>query len=82
MFEIQKQTTVYRVSTDAQAEELIKNIKAENATCNVDSKIDHKNKKSKGEIVDEWCLVTVTHLTLNQAFIFVGSNPTIAANKK
>lgn len=60
MFEIQKQTTVYRVSTDAQAEELIKNIKAENATCNVDSKIDHKNKKSKGEIVDEWCLVTVT----------------------
>lgn len=60
MNDIIKQTTVYRVDTDNEAEDLIAKVKENNRGNKVDSKIDHKNKKSKGEIVDEWCLVTIT----------------------
>ena len=58
--DIIKQTTVYIVGNDAEAEALVAEIKNKNMSNVVDSKIDHKNKKSKGEIIDEWCQVTIT----------------------
>ena len=59
-FELLKQTFTFRVDTEEDAVELIEYRKGLNQGT-VTYKVDHKVKKSKGEIVDEFWVVSVTH---------------------
>lgn len=59
-FELLKQTFVFRVESEEDAVELIEYRKGLNQGT-VTYKVDHKTKKSKGEIVDEFWVVSVTH---------------------
>lgn len=53
-----KETVTYRVQTDAEAEQLIEKNKDGDYT--LDTSIKNKNRKQKGEIIDEWLEVTLT----------------------
>lgn len=55
-----KTTYVFRVETETDATDLIENQK-EQSEGTVTYKVDRKVKKSKGEIIDEFWVVTVTH---------------------
>lgn len=59
-FETQKVTYVKRVDTEEDTVTLIEDHKNLNEGT-VTYKVDHKVKKSKGEIVDEYWLVTISH---------------------
>jgi hypothetical protein len=54
-----KETKEIRVESEASAMELIEE-ERENPKGIVEFKTAHKTKKSKGEIVEEWYIVTVT----------------------
>ena len=57
-----KETKVWRVSTEDQAVYMI-NTEKENAAGDTITKSGYviKTKKSKGEIVDSWCIVTIEY---------------------
>ena len=60
--ELLKETKVYRVSNEDKAVELINRFKTESLTESyaiTKSGYVIKNKKSKGEIVDSWAVVTI-----------------------
>ena len=59
MADLQKETKVFKVHTEDAAVELINKFKAESQGM-VTYKTDYKTKKSKGEIVDDWYIVTIT----------------------
>jgi hypothetical protein len=58
--ELQKQTFTYKVPTEEAAVELIEEEK-EKSRGLVTYKTDYKTKKEKGEVVDSWYIVTITH---------------------
>lgn len=58
--ELLKQTFTYKVPTEEAAVELIEQEK-EKSRGLVTYKTDYKTKKEKGEVVDSWYVVTVTH---------------------
>ena len=57
MAELLRTTETYKVYTEEQADLIIKEAREDNDFELVGSSIKHKNKKSKGEIIDEWILV-------------------------
>lgn len=62
MAELKRETVIYRVESETEAETLIKEFKENQAKGNYEvTKYQsvYKNKKEKGEIVDEWYLVTI-----------------------
>lgn len=59
MADLQKETKVFKVHTEDAAVELINKFKEESQGM-VTYKTDYKTKKSKGEIVDDWYIVTIT----------------------
>lgn len=59
MADLQKETKVFKVHTEDAAAELINKFKEESQGM-VTYKTDYKTKKSKGEIVDDWYIVTIT----------------------
>ena len=59
MADLQKETKVFKVHTEDAAVELINKFKKESQGM-VTYKTDYKTKKSKGEIVDDWYIVTIT----------------------
>lgn len=60
MANLQKETFVFKVDTEAEATALIEEQKQLSKGV-VSYKADYKTKMSKGEIIDEWYIVTVTH---------------------
>ena len=60
--ELLKETKVWRVSTEDQAVDMI-NTEKENAAGYTITKSGYviKTMKSKGEIVDSWCIVTIEY---------------------
>jgi len=54
---LEKETLVFRVNDEIEADELIKDARTSNKYELVGSKITKKEKKEKGEIIDEWFLV-------------------------
>ncbi len=60
--ELLKETKVWRVSTEDQAVDMI-NTEKETAAGYTITKSGYviKTKKSKGEIVDSWCIVTIEY---------------------
>ena len=61
-YEIMKQTDEIRVDTEEQAESLLNTFKekAREEGYEIASyKMTKKNKKSKGEIIDEWVVLTI-----------------------
>ena len=62
MRELIKETKIWRVSTEDQAGDMI-NEEKENAAGYTITKSGYviKTKKSKGEIVDSWCVVTIEY---------------------
>jgi hypothetical protein len=60
MPDLLKQNFTYKVSTEDDAVELIEQEKAKSRGL-VTYKTDYKTKKEKGEIVESWYVVTVTH---------------------
>lgn len=62
MRELIKETKIWRVSTEDQAVDMI-NEEKENAAGYTITKSGYviKTKKSKGEIVDSWCIVTIEY---------------------
>lgn len=60
--ELLKETKVWRVYSEDQAVEMI-NTEKENAAGYTITKSGYviKTKKSKGEIVDSWCIVTIEY---------------------
>lgn len=60
--ELLKETKVWRVSTEDQAVDMINTEKENAAGCTITkSGYVIKTKKSKGEIVDSWCIVTIEY---------------------
>ena len=57
---LMKQSFVYKVATESAATEIIEQAKEESSGV-VSYKSDFKTKKTKGEIVDSWWIVTITH---------------------
>lgn len=57
--ELLKQSKEYRVSTEEEAVALIEQVKS-SSQGRVDYKSTYKTKKSKGEIIDEWYVVSIT----------------------
>lgn len=55
-----KETFEYRVDTEAEAVQLIEKEKAQSKGL-VTYKTAYKTKKAKGEIIEDWYVVTVTH---------------------
>ena len=55
-----KNTFVFRVESEDHATQLIEQQKQESEG-SVTYKVDRKTKKSKGEIIDEFWVVTITH---------------------
>lgn len=60
MAKLQKETFVFRVATEEDAAKLIEEQK-ESSKGIVSYKADYKTKKSKGEIIDDWYIVSITH---------------------
>lgn len=60
MAKLQKETFVFRVETEELATKLIEEQK-DSSKGVVSYKADYKTKKSKGEIVEDWWIVTITH---------------------
>lgn len=60
MKELFKQTFTYKVPSEEDAVTLIEEEKA-NSKGLVTYKTDFKSKKEKGEIVETWYIVTITH---------------------
>jgi hypothetical protein len=60
MADLLKHTFVKRADSEQEADNLIYEHKAMNDG-EVSYKVNHKVKKTKGEIVEEWWEVTVTH---------------------
>lgn len=60
MAKLQKETFVFRVGTEEEAAKLIEEQK-EASKGVVSYKADYKTKKSKGEIIDDWYIVSITH---------------------
>jgi hypothetical protein len=58
--ELQKETFVFKVDSEEAAVELIEEQK-EKTRGLVTYKTDYKTKKEKGEVVDSWYIVTITH---------------------
>ena len=59
MADLQKETKVFKVHTEDAAVELINKFKEESQGM-VTYKTDYKTKKSKGEIIEDWYIVTIT----------------------
>ena len=62
MAELQRKTEIFRVETEQEAEELIKNAKATAAEQGYDLtkyETKYKDKKQKGEVIDQWYVVTL-----------------------
>lgn len=55
-----KETFVFRVENESQVAALIEEQKNSSKGI-VNHKADYKTKKSKGEIIDSWWIVTITH---------------------
>lgn len=53
------QTEVYRCDTEKEAEDFLKDMKDTYSYQIISSKMEKKEQKSKGEIVDEWVRLTV-----------------------
>ena len=53
-------TEIYRVATEAEAKKLIEEAKADNHFILTKYTSQFKEKKQKGEVVDEWYKVTLT----------------------
>lgn len=60
MAELLKETFVYRVDTEEQAVNKVEEEKASSDGI-VSYKVDYKEKKLKGEVVDSWYVVSITH---------------------
>ena len=60
MKELLKQTFTYKVPTEQDAVALIEDEKAKSRGL-VTYKTDFKTKKEKGEVIDSWYVVTITH---------------------
>lgn len=59
MADLQKETKVFKVHTEDAAVGLINKFKEESQGM-VTYKTDYRTKKSKGEIIDDWYIVTIT----------------------
>lgn len=56
-----KETLVYKVSTEQEADSLIEKFTNDQSNYKLTkSEKVYKTKKSKGEIIDEWYIVTIT----------------------
>lgn len=55
-----KETFVHRVDTMEESDQLIADAR-ENTKGVVSSQSNYRTKKSKGEIVEDWYVVTITH---------------------
>lgn len=60
MKQLQKETFVFKVKNEDDAAKLIEEQK-ESSKGVVSYRADYKTKVSKGEIIDDWYIVTVTH---------------------
>jgi hypothetical protein len=60
MKDLLKQTFTYKVPTEQDAVALIEDEKSKSRGL-VTYKTDFKTKKEKGEVVDSWYVVTITH---------------------
>ena len=54
-----KSVETYRVATEAEAAQVIEEAKKDNRFSLVKYESVHKEKKAKGEVIDEWCRVTL-----------------------
>ena len=54
-----KSVETYRVATEAEAAQVIEEAKKDNRFALVKYESVHKEKKAKGEVIDEWCRVTL-----------------------
>ena len=54
-----KSVETYRVATEAEAAQVIEEAKKDNRFALVKYESVHKEKKAKGEFIDEWCRVTL-----------------------
>ena len=54
-----KSVETYRVATEAEAAQVIEEAKKDSRFALVKYESVHKEKKQKGEIIDEWCRVTL-----------------------
>ena len=54
-----KSVETYRVATEAEAAQVIEEAKRDNRFALVKYESVHKEKKAKGEVIDEWCRVTL-----------------------
>ena len=52
-------TEVYRVNREAEAENLINEAKEDSSYSLVKYNCEHKERKSKGEVIDDWYKVTL-----------------------
>jgi hypothetical protein len=60
MAQLLKQTFVKRADSEQEADNIVYEHKAMNDG-EISYKVNHKVKKQKGEVIDEWWEVTVTH---------------------
>ena len=60
MAELLKEIQTFKVYSESAAAELIEQHK-ESSKGLVTYKTDYKTKKSKGEIIEDWYIVTITH---------------------
>ena len=60
MAKLQKETFVFKVENEEEATQLIEEQKSFSKGV-VSYKADYKTKKSKGEVIDDWYIVTITH---------------------
>lgn len=72
MKELLKQTFTYKVPTEEDAVALIEDEKAKSRGL-VTYKTDFKTKKEKGEVVDSWYVVTITHDYTKVQKLFIGN---------
>ena len=54
-----KSVETYRVATEAEAAQVIEEAKKDRRFSLVKYESVHKEKKAKGEVIDEWCRVTL-----------------------
>ena len=54
-----KSVETYRVATEAEAAQVIEEAKKDTRFALVKYESVHKEKKAKGEVIDEWCRVTL-----------------------
>ena len=54
-----KSVETYRVATEAEAAQVIEEAKKDNRFSLIKYESVHKEKKAKGEVIDEWCRVTL-----------------------